>query len=79
MDVLVCQNGNVFCFMIMYRKNNATWNVSKTIKEIWFSPMTKSIIPTEKSKKQSDNTKTPPKTSISQRLGTDLGPPNLCG
>ena len=28
---------------------------------------------TEKSKKQRDNTKTPPKTSITQRLRTDLG------
>ena len=29
--------------------------------------------PTEKSKKQRDNTNTPPKTSITQRLRTDLG------
>ena len=28
---------------------------------------------TEKSKKQRDNTKTPPQTSITQRLRTDLG------
>ena len=33
----------------------------------------KSPTPTEKSKKQRDNTKTPPKTSIIQRLQTDLG------
>ena len=42
-------------------------------KEILLSPMTKAPTPTEKSKKQSDNTKTPPKTSITQRLRTDLG------
>ena len=35
--------------------------------------MTKAPIPTEKSKKQRDNTKTPPKASITQRLRTDLG------
>ena len=41
--------------------------------EIWLSPMTKAPTPTEKSKKQRENTKTPPKTSITQRLQTDLG------
>ena len=41
--------------------------------EIWLSPMTKAPTPTEKSKKQRDNTKTPPKTSITQGLRTDLG------
>ena len=35
--------------------------------------MTKSATHTEKSKKQQDNTKTPPKTSITKRLRTDLG------
>ena len=35
--------------------------------------MTKAPTPTEKSKKQHENTKTPPKTSISQQLQTDLG------
>ena len=35
--------------------------------------MTKAPTPTGKSKKQRDNTKTPPKTSITQRLRTDLG------
>ena len=39
--------------------------------EIWLIPMTKAPTPTEKSKKQSDNTKTPPKTSITQRKQTD--------
>ena len=42
-------------------------------KEIRLSPMTKALSPTEKLKKQRDNTKTPPKTSITQRLRTDLG------
>ena len=42
--------------------------------EIWFSPMTKAPTPTkQKFKKQRDNTKTPPKTSITQRLRTDSG------
>ena len=40
--------------------------------EILLSPMTKAPTPTEKSKKQCDNTKTPPKTSITQPLQTDL-------
>ena len=41
--------------------------------EIWLSPMTKAPTATEKSRKQRDNTKTPPKTSITQWLRTDLG------
>ena len=36
------------------------------------SPMTKAPTPTEKFKKQSDNTKTPPKASITQRLRTEF-------
>ena len=35
--------------------------------------MTKALTPTEKPQKQRDNTQTPPKTPISQRLQTDLG------
>ena len=35
--------------------------------------MTKAPTPTEKSKKQTDNTKTPPQNSITQLLRTDLG------
>ena len=35
--------------------------------------MTKAPTPTEKSKQKRDNTKTPPKTSITQRLRTDIG------
>ena len=41
--------------------------------EIWPSPMTKAPTSTEKLKKKRDNTKTSPKTSITQRLRTDLG------
>ena len=41
--------------------------------EIWLNHITKALTPTENSKKQSDNTKTPPKYSITQRLRTDLG------
>ena len=39
--------------------------------EIWLSSMAKAPIPTENPKTQSDNTKTPPKTSITQRLRVD--------
>ena len=35
--------------------------------------MTKAPTPTEKSKNRHENTKTPPKTSITQRLRIDLG------
>ena len=35
--------------------------------------MTKAPTPTEKLKKQRDNSETPPKSSITQRLRTDLG------
>ena len=35
--------------------------------------MSKALIPAEMSKEQHDNTKTSPKSSITQRLRTDLG------
>ena len=41
--------------------------------DIWIIPMTKALIPTEMSKGQIDNTKTPPKCPITQRYRTDLG------
>ena len=41
--------------------------------EVWLIPMTKAPTPTEKSKKQRENTITPQKMSITQRLRTDLG------
>ena len=37
------------------------------------TPVTKTPTPTEQSKKQRDNIKTPPKTLITQLLRTDLG------
>ena len=40
---------------------------------IWLSPMTKAPTPTENSRKQSDSTTTPLKTSITKRLRIDLG------
>ena len=50
---------------------NVTQNVHLQEKkeDIWLSPMTKAPTPTEKSKKQSNNTKTPPKI----RLHNDCG------
>ena len=48
------------------------WNKEKK-KEIWPSPMTKPPIPTENSKTKGQHTQKPPKTSITQRLRTDLG------
>ena len=41
--------------------------------EIWLSPMTKAPTPAKMSKGQSDNTNNATKTSIIQRLRTDLG------
>ena len=41
--------------------------------EIWLSPVTKTPTPTEQSKKQRYNIKTPPKTLITQLLQTNLG------
>ena len=43
----------------------------KKMEEILLSPMTKAPSSTEKSKKQRDNTKTPLKSSITQRLLTE--------
>ena len=40
--------------------------------EIWLSPMTKAFYANWSSKTQSVNTRTPPKTSITQRLQTDF-------
>ena len=40
---------------------------------IRLSHMTKALMPREMSKGQHDNTKTPPKSSITQRLQTDVG------
>ena len=43
------------------------------MEEILLSPMAKAPSPTEKIKKWRDNTKNATKTSIKQRLRTDLG------
>ena len=40
--------------------------------EIWLSPMTKALAPTENENKQSDHTKSTTKCSITQRQRTDL-------
>ena len=49
-------------------------NIMKEKKEeIWLSSMIKAPTPTEKSKKERDNTKTPPKTSITRRSRTYIG------
>ena len=47
--------------------------IYKEKKGLLLSPMTKAPTPTEKSKKQRDNTKNAIKTSVTQRLRTDLG------
>ena len=55
--------------------NRRQWTkklTSEKKEEIWHIPMTKAPTPTEKSKKQRDNTKPPPKASITQRLRTYL-------
>ena len=54
-------------------KKGRPYMTKRKKEEIWLSPMTKAPTPIEKSKKQSDNIKTPPKTSITQRLWIDLG------
>ena len=56
--------------MTYFQKLQAEWEKKE---KIWLSPMTKAPAPTEKSKKQRENTITPPKTSITQRLRTDIG------
>ena len=56
---------------IWIQQNNCVWSEKK--EEIWLSPVTKTPTPTEQSKKQRDNIKTPPKTLITQLLRTDLG------
>ena len=57
-------------WVTLVRKN---WLREKGKEEIWLSPVTKTPTPTEQSKKQRDNIKTPPKTLITQLLRTDLG------
>ena len=49
------------------------YTIQEKKEEIWLIPVTKTPTPTEQSKKQRDNIKTPPKTLITQLLRTDLG------
>ena len=60
-----CMSNVVMCFICKYLQEKK--------KEIWPSPMTKTPIPTENSKTKGQHTQTPPKTSITQQLRTDLG------
>ena len=71
---------NLYKKQVVQRKNkNSLSQKLKNVhlyekkEEIWLSLMTKDPTSTEKSKKQSDNTKTAPKNAITQRLRTDLG------
>ena len=59
--------------LFLYLKQNYLRNVKEKKEEIWISFMTKTLLPTENSQKQYVNVKTPPKTSITQRLRVDLG------
>ena len=75
-----CISSFVFYIHDQISKQNCHCDTSKVksrvshekTEEIGLSPMTKAPIPTEKTK-ELDNTKKPPKTSITQRLRTDLG------
>ena len=44
--------------------------ISEKKEEIWLSPMTKAPTPTEQSKKQRGNTKTPPKPRFHNNCGS---------
>ena len=52
-------------FVIFFFKNLlnrfSVWQKQEKKEEIWLSPVTKTPTPTEQSKKQRDNIKTPPK------------------
>ena len=52
--------------------SNYWHRVTEKKEEFWLSVVTKTPTPTEKSKKQRDNIKTPTKTLITQRLRTNL-------
>ena len=51
-------------YMIPTKENDYLIIFQEKKEEIWLSPMTKAPKPTEKSRKQRDNTKTPPKLQI---------------
>ena len=60
--------------MVLFRRGIRYFDIHHDRKEeIWLSPMTKAPTPAEMSKGQSDNTNNATKSSITQRLRTDLG------
>ena len=59
------------CLVIFGRGLHYIWSEKK--EEIWLSPMTKAPTPTEMSKGQNNNTNNATKSSITERLRTDLG------
>ena len=63
----------IFCSDLVYKLQRITSDSKEKEEETRLSPMTKARTPAGKSKKQRDNTKTSRKTSITQRLRTDLG------
>ena len=56
-----------------FKKNKGNMIMQTKKEEIWHSPMTKALTPTEMSKGQMTTQTTPQKSSIKQRLRTDLG------
>ena len=56
-------------FRYLKVKIGERWKGKRSDSVLWQKPLHRQ----KKSKKQRDNTKTPPKTSITQRMGTDLG------
>ena len=57
---ILCDRGYYLTGKIFWVKLDWNGNFGVKKEEIWLSPMTKAPTPTEKSKKQRDNTKTPP-------------------
>ena len=66
----MCLDSDDICLIAT---STLTFSIQEKKEEIWLSPVTKTPTPTEQSKKQRDNIKTPPKTLITQLLRTDLG------
>ena len=62
---------NTICNDALFYKLIKTFIEKK--EEIWLSPMTKTPTPAEMPKGQSDNTNNAKRSSITQRLRTDLG------
>ena len=65
---------NLYCIygQSVTMKKYSLYRTQEKKKEISISPTTKACTPTENSEMQSNSTKTPPKTSITQQLRTDL-------